>query len=98
MTRDIDMRIPIISTGLALALTAYSTLKPPRNAEATRETLVELAIVLVVAAVAFLLTGRAVSRADSPPSGRVGLMLAVVARVSVVCHGVCLFGVACGGC
>ncbi len=97
MTRDFDMRIPLISTGLALALTAYSTLKPPRNSEATRETLVELAVVAVVAGVTFLLTRRAVSRSDSAPSGRAALILAVVALVSVLAFVIGIFSVALAG-
>lgn len=97
MTRDFDMRIPLISTGLALALTAYSTLKPPRNAEATRETLIELVIVVVVATVTFLLAGRAVSRAENPPSGRAALVLAVVSLVSVLAFIIGIFSVALAG-
>lgn len=97
MTRDLDLRIPLISTGLALALTAYSTLKPPRNGEATRETLIELVIVLAVAGVTFLLAGRAVSRADSPPSGRAGLVLAIVALLSVLAFFIGIFSVALAG-
>jgi hypothetical protein len=97
MTRDFDMRIPLISTGLALALTAYSTLKPPRNAEATRETLIELVIVVVVATVTFLLAGRAVSRSENPPSGRAALVLAVVGLASVLAFIIGIFSVALAG-
>src|SRR6478752_6127015 len=55
MTDKFDMRIPLVSTGLAIALTAYSTLKPPRNSEATRETLMGLVIVALISVLAFFL-------------------------------------------
>jgi uncharacterized membrane-anchored protein len=97
MTRDFDMRIPLISTGVALALTAYSTLKPPRSSEATRETLIELVIVAVVAGVTFLLTRRAISRSQNPPSGRAALVLAVVGLASVLAFFLGIFSVALAG-
>jgi len=97
MTRNFDMRIPLISTGLALALTAYSTLKPPRNSDATRETLIELVIGIAVAAVTFLLTRRAVSRTDNPPSGRAALVLAITGLVSVLAFFLGIFSVALAG-
>lgn len=97
MTRDFDLRIPLASTGLALALTAYSTLKPPRHSEATRETLIELVIVAVVALVTFLLTRRAVRRSEGVPSGRSALVLAIVGLVSTFAFFLGIFSVAVAG-
>jgi len=97
MTDNFDMRIPLVSTGLAIALTAYSTLKPPRNSEATRETLIELVIVTLVAMVTFLLTRRAVNRSDNAPSGRFALGLAIVALISVLAFFLGIFSVALAG-
>jgi len=97
VTDNFDMRIPLVSTGLAIALTAYSTLKPPRNSESTRETLIELVIVTLVAVVTFLLTRRAVNRSDNAPSGRFALGLAIVALISVLAFFLGIFSVALAG-
>jgi hypothetical protein len=97
MTRDFDLRIPLASTGIALALTAYSTLKPPRDSESARETAIELVIVVAVAAATFLLTRRAITRSTSAPSGRAALVLAIVALVSVMAFFLGIFSVALAG-
>jgi hypothetical protein len=76
--------IPLVSTALALALTAYSTLKPPRASDSARDTATELVIVLAVALVTFFMTGRALREpAAGKPSGRTALALSVVSIVAV---------------
>lgn len=97
MTREFDLRIPVASTALAVALTAYSTLKSPRSSDSARETAIELVIVAIVATATFLLTRRAISGSASAPSGRAALVLAVVGLVSVLAFFLGIFGVALAG-
>ena len=98
---DIDRRRPILlgSVALALVLTAYSTLKPPRGSDSGRETVIEIVIVLVVALVAALVTRRQItSEAGARPSGRFALGLSVVGLLTIGVFWLGIFSVAIAGC
>lgn len=98
---DIERRRPILlgSIALALLLTAYSTLKPPRGSDSGRETLIELVIVLVVAFAAALITRRQItSDAGARPSGRFALILSIVGLLTIGVFWLGVFSVAIAGC
>lgn len=98
---DIDRRRPILlgSIALALLLTAYSTLKPPRTSDSGRETAIEIVIVLVVAVIAALITRRQItSDTGARPSGRVALVLSIVGLLAIGVFWLGVFSVAIAGC
>jgi hypothetical protein len=98
---DIDRRRPILlgSIALALLLTAYSTLKPPRASDSARDTLTEIVIVLIVALVAALVTRRQITaETGARPSGRFALGLSIVGLLTIGVFWLGIFSVAIAGC
>ncbi len=92
---EIEHRRPFLlaSTALALILTAYSTLKPPRHSDSARETAIEVVIVLVVALLTFLVVRR---RLDSA-TGRLALVVAAAGLLAVGVFWLGVFSVAIAG-
>ena len=91
MNEQSPTTIPLASTAAAVALTICSVLKPPRDADVGRELLIELAVVLALAAATFVVARRA------RPSGRAALTLAILGLVSVALFWLGLFSVVFAG-
>ena len=97
---EIEHRRPFLlaSAALALILTAYSTLKPPRHSDSARETAIEVVIVLAVALVMFVIVRRRLdSDATTGPSGRLALAVAIVGLLAVGVFWLGVFSVAISG-
>jgi hypothetical protein len=87
VSHRLQISLPLWSTVLAVALTAYSVLKPPRHGATGRELAIELVIVLAIAAATFAWVGRA--RA----AGRGAVVLSALGLVSVALFALGIFSV-----
>jgi hypothetical protein len=88
----------LASTALALILTAYSVLKPPRDSTTGQELAIELVIVLAVCALTFALTRRSIasSRRDRP-SEWAAFTVSVLGFLSIAVFWLGIFSVALAG-
>ena len=96
---EIEHRRPFLlaGTALALILTAYSTLKPPRHSDSARETAIEIVIVLAVALVTFAILRRRLVSDTAAASGRLALVVATVGLLAVGVFWLGVFSVAIAG-